>query len=842
MSTTLYPIKGTISYNKTSGVVQSNGLVPPDSGMDSLGVGDSVQLVFRSAVKSANGGITINKIIASPTLKLYDWRCTPTGWIYGATNDIQENLLGEYVSTFKCLSEYKSLVLNLDIEEILDTLTMYNSSKVRITNTPYASLTDNSWWKLSDITNWTLPALADGCVASLSLTEYTSDVQVIRSLVPLVDQLFFMDAFTQTVSLINKFPVVTTGTSGLSVSSYLDLRTVSEVDLIGGKGDPLLDPRTDSTDKLVFELIQTDDGISSSISLVEKFSGSVWLNISNSSIKKHVNKIFSLLIKPVEVPKTFQTYMEKVFLKKEEAKTYSRVALECYKVSGLYYTAYMASKQELTRKSYNFNVCAQGINPYAHVSPLITDTVSIEVEVENEILNLLDQHIDTQTQITLKSLGFNLPSVNIWGTNNNINETTEEEFDYGNYKAIKVSHTYHDTTIYCSSQTSDESSIPYLFYRPNRITFNYQAGLFLLNLNSLFWVTPHAETDLGAVDPNGVRVWLGYFDAPDNFGMMATGIVALKNLMEEGTDPKVICVFVKDQYLMKESDIMVAAICDELSEESPQAYSRGYDIYYKSAKQWADGHLRNLSGLNYSYRNAHPGLAETIALLAEKHGEKTIEKILERVLPGTKIADVKDAASNSYCLDMLKWIEDYGLYRISGHAEPEPLTPEEEAKKKKPAVPLGSKTNIRVPPLLESVNTVRYHNGIMQTKHENRLTGDIDTTEVPTQNRQEWVYLAPRYSQLSTIERTPDPVSTKVISTKVMDWDQLYTLKTLYQNKLLGKNIVVANYDIDFSDNHGGAKSEITSCMSDISVRNIRLTVSGEGLISVGYSQLSELK
>ncbi len=835
MSTKLYPIKGSVSWNKSSGIVQSGGLVPPDVGMDSISVGDEVVLQFKIRVKSASGSSSTH-IATTPVLKLFDWRCVPNGWIYSAHSEVDKNIKGEYVSIFQCLHEYKTSILNLDIEGALDSLTIYDQSHIRATSSPYASNT-SGWWNLSDITSWAIPNLANISLSTLSLTEYTSDIQILRSQIPLINQLFWMDGFSKTVSMIGNIPVVDTMGNTVSVSPYLDLTTVDHVDLMGSKGDPSLDFRQDGAGQLEFVAEVEGNSDAFSVQVREKMSTGVWFTEATKSTQAFVKKIYSQLTEPIEMPERVKNYVIDVLLDKEQSTNYEIVSRICTANSTRYFDAYMANAAVLQQTKYYFNRARHDVTPMSHVSPVLVESLSVNTTEDDGVAQAVSTDFGG-TAIKLDSFYYDVWVDYPWDVeSSSLLGTAATYFDNKRYIAAKASLTQYDIRPLCTGSTNNNTDpVPYLFYRPSKVTYNMQAGLFLLNLSSQFWITPEAETNLAAKDPAGNRVWMGPYDNPVDYGMKASGILSLAQMLSESTDIMgEICTFSQHSYIFHESDVVVAAILNDLEKDSPYAYRRDFDQYYKVVKQWAGGQLYNLNGLQYSYIQAHKGLAEAIAGLAKKQGETITDEILSRILPGSRLADINDAAGTSYCKDMLEWMVEHGVARMAGGDPVVDVFADDEEEED------GKQMVRNSPALIESKSETFYGGGVIRTINTNMITGDREISEIPTNANPELMYVSPRYVQLSTAEKDTTG-SIKILGTKVMQWDRIQRLQEEYNSRLVGKELVMASYNSDYTDNPAGARSELSDNMSDPTVRSTKLSVSGEGSVFVTKSQISELK
>jgi len=836
---TLYPIKGSVSWNKATGMIQSSGLVPPGSGMSNIGVGDEVTLVFNKSVTMSDGGIRTYRLVTTPELLLFDWRCVSNGWIFNARNELSKDILGEYASIFQCAAEYKATKLNTDITEFLETLILYDESHTRKTSSPYAT-SSSLWWRLADIVDWALPDLANVYVTSLGLKERTSSVAVVKSHVPLVNQLFWLDGFNETVSMLpHDLPRLSTGTSNVSISPYLDLTDLDTIDILGNKGDPAGDLREDGVGGIYF-LIENSGEVDSddldtpfSTYLRDRSSASVWFTDSSRRKSSQILALYNNIgSAPLKMDPRTETFIRDLLVLDNWAHIYGDIINTSFDYNIEYYNVYSAGQNLQENVSYSFNACHPDINPFTHVTPLISQTAQFTVRSRDLVTEALMAALGQSNTVTTEQVGYTAPTYS-WLEDNEKIEGEEglgvesalyRNFNEAEFTSCKANITTYNTKVDCSGE-----GIPYLFTRTQTETVNYQVGIFLLNLNSMFWVTPDGGTNIAATDPNGTRIWVGPYDNPKGYAMAVPTILTLYKLYSEHQgDPlyEALCIYSKQQMFMKEADIVVAAMCNSLSKSSPWEYQNDFEQYYKTVKNWFDGQFMRLNGLQYSYSGSHPGLSAAFNALAEKQGEAKIDKIMKRLFPGSNIADAKDAAGGAYCKDLLRWITENGLVRMAYGVE------------------AGSGDSLIkfCEPLKESKATTTFTGGSVKTTNTNLISGNISIQEVPAAGHPELVYIPPRYVQVSTIDREEETGSThRVLATKVLRWDTATALKEAYEQRLLGKNIVMMNTSTDYGDSAMGLSSELGNCMSDITIRTFKISVSGEGTVMLSKSQLAQM-
>jgi hypothetical protein len=830
---TISVIKAGISWNKSTGIIQASGIATPSSNASGIGVGDSVRISFYN-------------VYTSPQLELKEWRCAPNGWVFAAKNRKKQDLIGEYNSIFKCLSMYNSLSTDQDKEDFLDKLVLYDSSKVRETESPYAG--SGGWWRLADMTGWRIPSLANIYVSTFTSTEWMSSIDLVNAMVPLMGQLFFMDAFSGIISMIKEIPTVSTGTRDISVSTYLDLREVDNIDLMGSKGDPTKDPREAGPGKTNFIVQDLDNEDVLSTSIIEEFTKVTWMIDSVKYKKTHGTGIWMELGRvPAKIEPSLDNYIRSLIVPTDQSSTWSYIINTSYDMSMKYYNLYSEDRIVNKTINYSFTSCHEGITPTTHMNPLPDKALQLTAQANSAAASAALAALGFgDACLTLDIIGFQPTTLFKDSVGEQFDKTGLEsqaalDLDESKIVAARYSVSEYNYTTLCSA-TSGENSIPYLFRQDAIITKSYQAGLFILNLDSKFWVTPGAGDDLGAVDPAGVRVWLGPFDNPKGYAYSLATIEVFKQVMDNyGADnqemQKTMCLISFMGYMLKEGDIVIAAICDQLSLDAPQAYIRHYDEYFESVKNWFFGQFNRLSGLQYSFKGSHKGLSEGLNAMATKYGSARMKEIFERIMPGTKIEDLNDAAGRSYCRDMLSWIADNGVARValfndSGEG--------------------GRDGLVRATgPLLESVSTATISGGVKKIVMENRLTGDISVSETPVTGHPEYIYVSPRYVQLSTITNLEDDgtpvdfnsaISNKILQTKVMEWERLFRLKELYAQHLLGKEIIIASETTNYTESPNGVGNAISSAMSNIGTRNFKLSVTGNCDFYFSSSYIAELR
>ena len=854
--TTLYPVKGSASWNKSSGIITASGLTPPGPDMSSLGVGNVVTVVFDTG----NGGkITINNIV------LYSWQCTPSGWAFSGKTDIEKDLIGEYLSIFECLAQFKSESADLTLSEYLESLITYDESHTRKTSSPYA-VENTGWWRLNEIvSDWAIPSLANSYISSLSMIEYTSSVNVINSFTPLINQLFFTDAFTKSVSMIPKDLVkVAIGDQDITVSDFLDLRTISSVDLTGNKGNPTSDPRENGVGGLALEVRHTGDLTGDPVTspynteLVDKWTNGTWITDSNRQNNYQRLSLYGNLgSKPTILPDDIRSWIKDLVVPESHTSIYDDIVDNAFELNIEYFDRYNVTQDLFKTVSHTFIKSHQAVSPFLHSSSLPVENVQIVTRSEDKILEGLIGDIGiSKILMDLESLGYTPPEYpwleEIEDPEIGIQAPLHESFNNSNFLSAKVSNTVYTLEPICEasnndiSDESDSDTVPYLFERSQNEVTTSQAGPFLLNLDSMFWVTPGAELDVGALDPRGTRVWIGPFDDPKKYAMLVPTILTLYRLFKDhGTGEEIhesLCIFAKHGNLLKEADIVIAAICDELSKDPPLEYVRRFDEYYNTVNNWFDGQFARMNGLQYSYAGSHSGLGEAIAALAEKQGVSNIDSILERILPGSRVADAQDRAGGAYCKDMTKWMAEHGIIRMAYGVDKEPEACEEDDPDCEEQD--YDRNLVRfTDPLIESRTVTRFSPGMIRTENYN-IRGDVSVQEVPVDGHPELVFIPPRYIQISTIESGEDDKeleSHQILPTKVMRWNTLYTLRDEYIERLLGKRIMTANKNIDYSDDSTALPTHLADCFSDITIRNFKLTVAPDCTVGLDTTQLVEL-
>jgi len=826
---TIKPVKGAVSWNKSSGMIQASGLAPPAP--YTFGVGDKVLIVFEKTILCGNEERVIG-LYTTPELELKEWRCVPNGWVFAARTDIDKDVIGEFRSIFKCLSAYNSLATDQDLEDFLDRLTLYSSSNVRESSTPYAD-PSTGWWSLSDITGWNIPGLANIFVQSLSSTTYISSASIINSYVPLMGQLFLSDGFNKVVSMIPSLSTISDGTENVATATYLDLRDVNSIDLMGSKGNPEEDPRADGPGKVSF-LVESVDNDDSMITYIkEEFTGTVWFTEASKSKQ---TQSFSLLRDlgpaPIQIDPELEQFIKDLIVTTNQTTYWTEIRDISFDYNMSFFNEYNHDNALFILSTYSFVSCYPSVNPYLHMSSIPSKTIQLTVRENDAAISAFMGIVGASSiSFSIANTEFNFNTIQGLENDNSgelgSNSVVYRDFEDNQFNALKYSITEYKYRILCSATPGGNDSVPYLLKQEYIETKNYQAGPFLLNMDSKFWVTPDAGSYLGARDPQGVRVWLGPFDDPKRYAFLLATIASLHDLFDQYGDQdafhNTLCSYSMMGYLLKESDIVVAAICKELSYDAPQAYIRRYDEYISTVKNWFDGMMMRLSGLNYSFKGAHGGLTVALDSIAKKQGTKVAE-IYERLLPGTTIANLDDAAGGAYCKEMLRWIASNGIARLAFNTT---------------AVPSNPKLVRPTDALLESTNYSWVADGAQHLKTINYITGDITTVETPVAGHPEYVYISPRYTQLSTITESGGGGSNLVVGTKVMDWARLFNLKNSFESKVLGRLILSVSKSVDYTDNPEAITGAISSALSDIAVRTLKLTVSGEGNVLFGYNYLA---
>jgi hypothetical protein len=771
-------------------------------------------------------------LYTTPELELKEWRCVPNGWVFAAMNDVTKDLLGEFRSIFKCWSLYNSLATDQDREDFLDRLTFYNSSNVRETSTPYAE-PGTGWWRLSDITGWSIPNLADVFISNLTSTTYASSASVVNSHIPLNGQLFLTDSFNRIVSVMPALSHLD-DTSDVSTSLYLDLSDIDGVDLMGLKGNPKEDPRQDGPGKVNFIVESVDNDDSIIVYIKEEFSGKAWFTESSKSKQ---TKSFSLLTaigpKPMKLDKDLENYIKDLIVTSSDVTYWTTIRDTSFDYTIQYYNKYNTDQALFILSTYTFLSCFPGLSPYLHMSSVPQESLQLTVRENDEALSMFMGVVGAGgAYLSLEDLDFTFNPITDMedSTSMGLGSAVALDFEEKKHKAVKYTHTEYKYEVICSATPggAGTNSIPYLLKQKYISTKTYQAGPFLLNMDSKFWVTPGAENDLTARDPQGVPVWIGPFDDPKRYAFSLSTMSALFDLFDRysGDDAfyNSLCIFSKCGHYLNESDIVLAAICNDMSKDAPQAYKARYDEYIKTVHNWFDGMFLRLNGLQYSFAGSHTGLTDTLKSLADKQGESKMAEIYERLLPGTTIANLNDAGGNAYCKDMLHWIETHGLARIAlntgAAGSNDTLVPAYKAR-------------------LESTVWTWVSGGAQHTRSIDHMTGNITTVETPVNGHPEYLYISPRYTQLSTIDGHTSNGSNIMLGTKVMEWDRLFDLKNLFTNRLLGQVILSVAKTVDYTDNPEAVSSGIGNALSDIAVRSLKLSVSGEGTISFGYNYLA---
>ena len=819
-------IKGSISWNKASGIIQASGLVPPGNYGDNLSVGDFVN-------------IKASTIYTSPALELREWRCVPNGWVFSARNSPVKDLIGEYKSIFKCLSRYKSLITDQDVEDFLNTLALYDAHNIRETSSPYADDTSTGWWKLSDIIEWSIPSMADAHISSLTATSFSNQIGVINSYVPLINILFLPDAFNRVISIIDELSTISEDSTNISISSYIDWTDVDNVDLLGSKGNPKKDPRTTGPGKVSFGVKETidDDKDSILIEIEERFTHNVWFTDSSKSYQENTDYIWTLVgSRPLQIDSALDSYIRSLVVTTNLTDIWGKIINLMFDKSLAYFELFIDDIAIKRITNYTFNSCFPGISPLTHMSPLINRNLHATViSNDNVVQNFLGEigyttaYIDPSVFTFEQNAIAGLTSVDDTGTNKIASDSsTWSEFNSAQYRMAKYSKTNYEYEVLCSGTSAESDEVPYLFRQKKVINKNYQAGPFILDLDSRFWLVPGAEKDLNAVDNTGRKVWLGPFDNQKAYAYGLSTMSILYELYNEysGSEDlyETLCLVSFMGYFLKESDIVIAAICDELQQDSPQAYQRHFDEYFSTVNEWFMGQWTRLNGLRHTIAGSHKGLTTALNAISKKYGDSKMTEIFERILPGTKIEDLHDGAGRSYCLDMLRWINQHGAIRLAMFS-PDDTTDAGFVR--------------QTAPLLESTVISSINNGQREVKTINEITKDISLVQTPVSGHPEYVYIPPRYVQLSTLTGagTATSISNKILQTKVMDWSRLSMLKEKCQSLLVGKKILMVSSTIDYSDNATMVPTVIADALSTITVRNCKLSISGDCnlLISTNY-------
>jgi len=861
MAITLYPNQGNISWSKDSGSIVANGLVPPGSGMDNIGVGQKVNIIFRYKKEDSRGNMTTVNLVTASSLRLFDWRCTPQGWIFAAKNDPQEDIAGEYTSMFECRSVYESLMQDMSQDEYLKNLVTYSTTKIRLTSSPYAE-PNKGWWVLSDIVDWTIPTLADTYIASLQLFEFTTKSDIVSAFVPLINQLFWSDAFSHTVSEIPELEVIDPDVSNVSISLYLDLTDIKVVDLLGSYGDPMEDPRIDGVGSVKFEVHHSDDTSQASVDKVpfstevrEEISTNVWMVDSSRTIEtSFISLMKDINEAPTMIPPELKAYVEDAIVPNSMTSDYGNVITTAYDYNIKYFKVF-SENFELNRVgTYSFMDVHPDVNPVRHSNNIPPHSLSLQVYITDLVGEELvsDLVLGNDAKVYPETFGYT-PRQYDWtediiigassgiGTDSPLYLAIKEELIYRSGRAIRRTI---DLNHRCSGNVGNAGtsnfSIPYLFERPLEKTEVIQAGIFVLNLDCAFWLSSASPQDMHATDPMGQQVWIGPHDG--DYRRYALTLPTMLTILElfndsgniESTIEALITV-AKQQYVMMESDVVVGAIMSGLQKEHPFKYGGQFTKYFQTVKQWFDGTIMRFNSLGYTYDGGHPGLRSAIHMLSEKHGEPLVAPILEDLMPGAKIADMasSDNGGHVHAKKALEWIHKNGCVRLAYGIDSK--------------VSLGkyAKYVKLVDPVVQSTSYTYYRKGSIKQQQINPYTRDRQESEETVDGYPNMVWISPRYVQLSTIDRASSGYSAathRAISTRVMDWTTLFELKNLYNSKLGGRLIIFADKEVDFSGNVESVGSEIAECFSDVAIRAFRLSVSGEGTVMVSTTKLAEQK
>lgn len=930
MATELYPFKGSAIWNKSSGIVQVSGMVPPMSDAATLGAGSVVNVIFAGQI---NGDEVIYVEVVN--IELVDWRCTPTGWTFSGRSVVVKDVIGEYVSVFECEAQYRSKSTDRELDDYLDSLTVYDTTNTRRTTTPY-SAPRTGWWRLSDIAKyWAIPELADCYIQSLTLTDYASQAQIVTSHVPLNEQLFLVDAYTQSVSMIPEvFNVVYAGMHDITLTEFMDLTRVGSVDLTGGRGCPYEDPRQDGVGSLMMAVKSTELDAWAKQSddrrlvapfvtnVIDQNTSATWMTDSRRQSNYQRLELYRYLgSRPTALPPEIKEWIKDLVVPDAQSSIYDKIVDLSFEYNTSFFDKYAATQNAYVGLSYTFVKYHPDVTPFKHSSAFPIETYQLSVRRDDLVLKGLLDGLNIDTHVYLDSVGFKpeaypwepqlIPDPNAGGSSEDdedekpgggigINSTLYAEFDESKFIAARVTTTqvYLEDTCKSVLTDGDTGGDPYMFEKSAEETVQYQLGPFLLNLESMFWVTPDASTDVGALDPRGVRVWMGPFDSPEKYALTVSTILTLYDLYKEYDGDQLyeaLCIFARHGNLLKEADIVIAAICDELSKDSPMEYVRRFEQYYSTVNNWFDGQFSRMNGLQYSYSGSHGGLGEAIAALAEKQGVSNIDEILGRILPGSRVADAQDRAGGAYCLDMTRWMSENGIIRMAYGLDHKPARCEDreegdECTDQEIADQYDEKLVRWAQPLEESRSVTTFFPGMTRIETY-KLGGDMSVQEVPAEHHPELVYVSPKYIQVSTIESTPDdpespdpdsddaadPESTAgddsgsagtgdsgggtsgdtgdegegdggtpaadahiILPTKVTRWDTLFDLQTAYTDRLLGKDLRMAERETDYTDNPSLIQTDLYECFADPTIRRFKLSVSSDCVVSIGTSQIVE--
>lgn len=892
--TILYPTKGSVIWSKASGIVQVGGMAPPMADADSLGSGHRVTVRFTGLV---DGSAVVYADV--PDIILADWRCTPSGWAFSGRTEVKKDLIGEYLSIFECEARYKAAALEQTMSAFLADLTLYDRRRTRRTTTPYTN-PDTMWWRLSDILpQWGIPELANSYIAQLSMTDLTNEAQVVNAHVPLNEQIFLVDAYTKSVSMLPEgLSKYGPGAQDITLGEYLDMTQVETIELTGGRGCPFEDPRTNGVGGLMMAVKNTElDDVTRddpslrlvapyTTSVVDQNTSSTWFVDSKRQSNYQRLELYRYLgSRPTILPPEVREWIKDLVVPVGSTTLYDKIVDYAFEYNSAFFDRYNSTQDAYVGLSYTFVKCQPDVTPYKHATSFPMETYQLNVRRNDKVLSGLLDELNVSIRVHLDSVGLEHiiypwaeqlkpdphyvqdddsdPTPPVGG---GIGEesTLYVEFAESEFAAARahVTRVYIDDPCRSTNIDGETGGDPYLFTKSAEETVQYQVGPFLLNLESMFWITPNAATDLSARDPRGVRVWVGPFDSPEKYAMMVPTILTLYKLYKDydgNSLHEALCIFAKHGYLLKEADIMIAAICDELSKDSPMEYVKRFEQYYSTVNGWFEGQFSRMHGLQYSYAGSHAGLGEAIAALADKQGATNIDDILSRILPGSRVADAQDRAGGAYCKDMTMWMSENGLIRMAYGIEHKPArcddrsaghecTDEERASE-------PDENLIRFcPPLEESRSITSFLPGMIRVESYD-IDGTMSVQELPSDATSAMTYVQPRFVQTSTIERTAAPseeaadrppaddvapMSHLVMPTRVTRWDHLFGLKTAVTERLAGKDLRMADVEIDYTDSPGLLMPELTECFSNPTVRRFKLTISGDCSVSLGYSQIVE--
>lgn len=823
MSTRLKPFKGSITWDKASGVITASGTAPPESGASNMAIGDPVDVEMCASGRCGVREGAYELVLAhTPTLTLQSWSCLPIGWGFSASN--AENLprvSGEYKSIFRCYVMQNTLATETSVEEFLRRLAMFTTSQIRLTSSPYAK---PGWWKLSDIVaGWSIPSVADVYIESLQAVGSPLEYQIVNQYVPFAGILFSVDAMTKVVSHVRLPQVDVESLHGSQVSVRLlaDYSMYTTTDLNGLKGSPLDDPRTEGPGHMEYEIETTDNGDVQKTSIVESFSRKNWADYAMCSRSTHTFHLLDKLgPRPMHIGDDLIDYLSKLIINLSDISEYRRVADTTFENDIEFFNAYSEAQTLSVTDRYVFNRFHPDVSPYTHTSPLVLASVLAEAKGHDVVGTMVANKLGVSGTLSSDLFLSDDSALDLVSGSPEDAEAVRSRFDGSEYMSCRYTTTCHDVDDLCYGD-----GLPYTFHRKQTVSNTYQAGLFLLNLNSLFWITPDAGYNLGATDPQGRRVWIGPMDDPTGYAFAASTIASLNDLLADDASDTImhaLCVFSSLGYLMRESDIVLAAIADELSIDSPQQYLESYDRYISFGKNWFAGTFSRMQGLQYSFFGRHKGLQSALSLVAERHGVDKVGPIYERLLPGTKIENLNDASGGAYCVDMLKWIVDNGLARVAGLE--------------------GGGSLVRTTdPLCEKTVIETIHDGVREVYSRNNITGDSNVDRTPISGHPEYQYISPTYTQLTTLTGASPSGSGGghfISQVKVLDWDRLSNLQRLLANEIIGKKLYTVAMIEDMTDAPENIPYRIADLLGDPTIRQVKLLVESETSIGIQYIKI----